>query len=175
MASAPDKDSSLSFSFPPIAQGEPHTLILGTMPGQKSLEAAQYYAHPQNQFWRYIEQIYGIDRSLPYKERTLALTRCGVAVWDVVHSCRRDGSLDSAIMEETENDFAAFFEKFPTIRRVVFDSLTAEKLYNRHVLPKIKLPLRYARVPSPSPAYAKLRFEQKLAQWRDVLLAAEPD
>ena len=162
-------NQKLSYSFPPLLSGRPHTLILGTMPGEKSIEAGQYYAHPQNQFWRLIGDVCGMPPALSYDERALFLTRNGIAVWDVVHSCRRAGSMDADIKEEIVNDFQSFFLEYPSIRRVVFDSLKAEQLYNRHVLPKLANALEYARIPSPSPAYAKMRYAEKLAVWRQIL------
>ena len=155
-------------AFPPIVGREPHTLILGTMPGGKSLLHQQYYAHPQNQFWRLMGDLYGAGRDLPYDRRLIRLKEQGIAVWDVLSSCKREGSMDADITEPVVNDFPAFFRQYPTIRRVIFDSLTAENLYRRHIVPPP--PLVYSRVPSPSPAYARLRYEEKLALWRDVLV-----
>jgi TDG/mug DNA glycosylase family protein len=157
-------------AFPPILPEKPHTLILGTMPGLKSLKFQQYYAHPQNQFWKFMGDIYGANPSLPYEERLRILKEHGIAVWDVVQACQRQGSMDADIKNEVVNDFEAFFQRHPTIRRVVFDSLTAEKIYNKRVLPMLTKNLQYARVPSPSPAHARMSYTAKLARWREVLL-----
>lgn len=160
-----------SYSFPPIIGQAPHTLILGTMPGLKSIAAGQYYAHPQNIFWKIMGDIYGAGPEKPYNERIDILTSHGIAVWDVVHSCRRAGSLDADIRQAIPNDFASFFKNHPTIRRVIFDSGKAEQIYLRMVLPNLSLPLHYLRVPSPSPAHARLPYPEKRAIWTSVLTA----
>ena len=84
-------------SFPPIAQRTARVLILGTMPGRVSLRERQYYAHPQNAFWRIVGGILGFDPALAYPERVAAVQSAGVAIWDVLKACAREGSLDSAI------------------------------------------------------------------------------
>ena len=163
--------SKLIVAFPPIIAPKAHTLILGTMPGVRSLEANQYYAHPQNQFWRFMGDIYGAGPSLPYDRRVQILKDKGIAVWDVVHACSRKGSMDADIKDEVANDFETFYRENPNIRRVVFDSLTAETIYKRRVLPVLRHSLSYARVPSPSPAHARLRYADKLVLWRKALAA----
>ena len=156
-------------AFPPIISGNPHTLILGTMPGGKSLQANQYYAHPQNQFWKLMGDIYGAGLSVPYNERLQILKDKGVAVWDVVSACIRKGSMDSEIKKEVPNNFEEFYNNYPSIKLVVFDSLTAEKIYNRRVLSNLTKELKYMRVPSPSPANARMSYAAKLALWSEVL------
>ena len=159
----------LLVAFPPILPDKPHTLILGTMPGGKSLEANQYYAHPQNQFWKFMGNIYGASPSLPYEQRLQILKGKGIAVWDVVHACIRKGSMDADIKNEEVNDFEKFYTENPTIKLVVFDSLTAQNIYNRRVLPTLTKKLRYLRVPSPSPAHARMNYQEKLAFWSQAL------
>ncbi len=157
-------------AFPPILKGKPKVLILGTMPGGKSLERQQYYAHPQNQFWRLMGDIYGAKASLPYDERLKILYAAGVAVWDVLHSCERVGSMDADIKNVEVNNFEQFFRKHKSIQRVVFDSATAEHYYRRRALPTLTIDLEYRRVPSPSPAHARMRYEEKLSLWREALV-----
>ncbi len=156
-------------AFPPILPSKPHTLILGTMPGVRSLEANQYYAHPQNQFWKLMGDIYGAGPALPYCARVQILKERGIAVWDVVRACTRNGSMDADIRNEIPNDFAEFYRQHPTIELVVFDSLTAEGIYKRRVLPTLTKQLRYVRVPSPSPANARLPYSAKLTLWSQAL------
>jgi hypoxanthine-DNA glycosylase len=139
------------------------------MPGEASLRAAQYYAHPRNLFWRILGEIVGAGPDLGYEERLHALTAAGIALWDVLQSCRRPGSLDADIVGSTvvRNDFATFFRAHPRIRRVVFNGATAERLYRRLVLPGLaEAPLAYTRLPSTSPAHAALTYDRKLAAWR---------
>ncbi|HTU67665.1 MAG TPA: DNA-deoxyinosine glycosylase [Steroidobacteraceae bacterium] len=159
--------------FPPIATRTAHTLVLGSLPGRKSLEMQQYYAHPHNAFWKLIARIFDVAPDLPYAERTRVLTRHGIALWDVFAAAERPGSLDSDIVHATAeaNDFREFFRAHPKIRRVFFNGKKAEEIYRRRVLPAIaaEFPrLEYAGLPSTSPAHAGMPFAQKLARWRAI-------
>jgi TDG/mug DNA glycosylase family protein len=156
-------------AFPPILEGSPEIMILGTMPGGKSLELGQYYSHPQNQFWRLMGDIYGAARELPYAERIKTLTDNRVAVWDVLKTCVRAGSMDANIKNPIANNFNIFFSGYPSIKVVVFDSGTAANFYKRLVAPTATFRMEYRRVPSPSPAHARLRYEEKLTLWKRAL------
>ena len=160
-------------SFPPIAARNSRILILGSMPGRASLAAGQYYAHRQNAFWRIVCSLLGIAPASPYGARVRALRASRIAVWDVLHSCVRPGSLDSSIAEEAANDFNAFFRRHPGITHVFFNGAKAETSYKRHVLPAIERPLHYARLPSTSPAHAALPFARKHTAWRAILKVEE--
>jgi len=158
-------------SFAPIAVGNPTRLILGSMPGVASLRAGQYYAHRRNLFWSILGEILGFDPGLPYADRAAALAASGIALWDVLKSCARSGSLDAAIEKDSiiPNDFATFFARHPQVRRVYFNGSTAERCYRRLVLPRLPAgALAYERLPSTSPAHAALSYEDKLAAWRVV-------
>src|SRR5690606_2712382 len=123
------------YSFAPIADARATRLILGTMPGRASLQAGQYYAHPRNYFWRFIETVLALPQQLTYYQRWAALRRHGIAVWDVLQSCVRSGSLDSSIIPATvmPNAFADFLQAHPAIEAIYFNGAIAEKLYRRHV------------------------------------------
>ena len=153
--------------LPPIVGDSPRLLILGNMPSVISLAAQQYYGNPRNAFWRVMGTLYGLDPDGPYEQRVAALVANGVAVWDVLRSCRRVGSLDSAVERDSmvANDFASFFQNHPSIERVFFNGGAAEANYGRLVA--LDVPVQYARLPSTSPAHA-VRFESKLASWRVV-------
>lgn len=140
-------------------------LILGNMPGVASLAAQQYYAFGRNAFWRITGELFGFDHQAPYDDRVAALTGAGVAVWDVLRSCRRQGSLDSSVQPDSmvANDFAALFTRYPTISQVYFNGAAAEKNYRRLVA--VSHPLRFHRLPSTSPAQT-MHFDDKLAAWR---------
>lgn len=157
--------------FPPIARADAKVLILGSLPGRKSLEMQQYYAHPQNAFWRIVMQILGVDGALPYTRRVKILTAHRIALWDVLAAAERPGSLDSSIVHASAlaNDFAAFYRTHPQIRRVYFNGRKAEDLYRRFVLPGLPADfsgLSYASLPSTSPAHAGMTFAQKLERWK---------
>lgn len=155
-------------AFPPILPKRAHTLILGSMPGGKSLELNQYYAHPQNQFWCFMGDIFGALPSLPYEERIKILKQQGIAVWDVLKACSRYGSMDANIKDPVVNDFERFYQENPSIKLVVFDSGTAENFYKRLVLPTLSKELNYRRVPSPSPAHARMNYETKRILWMEA-------
>jgi TDG/mug DNA glycosylase family protein len=160
-------------SFPPIAQRSARVLILGTMPGRVSLRERQYYAHPQNAFWRIIGGIIGLDPATPYHERVAAVQSAGIAIWDVLKACARDGSLDSAIdaASVVPNDFAAFLAEHPEIRRICFNGATAQALYMKHVRPRLGIDahLEYLRLPSTSPANASWSFAEKARAWQAII------
>lgn len=161
-------------SFDCIAAPDARILILGSIPGVKSLQEAQYYAHPRNGFWPIMAQLLGFDPARPYAERLEHLKRAGIALWDVVHRCHRPGSLDQHIAGDSveANDFATFFREHPQVRAVFFNGTAAETLFKRHVIRGgTPLPdnLAMNRLPSTSPANAGLPLEQKLEQWRVIL------
>jgi hypoxanthine-DNA glycosylase len=161
--------------FAPIVSDNASLLIVGSMPGEASLLRQQYYGHPRNAFWPIMSALLGFERELCYRRRKELLMENGVAVWDVLQSCRRLGSADSNIKWETikTNDFAAFFAAHKGIRQVFFNGGMAEKLYRKQVLPDLNedFPyLGYRRLPSTSPAYASLNFEQKMEAWKVITL-----
>ena len=157
--------------FAPVADpATARVLILGSMPGKASLDASQYYAHPRNQFWSIMGTLFGAHPALPYAERLAMLTGAGLALWDVLSSCERRGSLDSAIdiRSAQANDFAAFLGRHTGIRRVLFNGALAETCFRRDVMPHIR-PLDMLRLPSTSPAHAGLSAADKLEAWRAAL------
>ena len=143
------------------------------MPGEASLHAGQYYAYPRNAFWPIIEAMFGIAADADYAERCAALVKQGIAVWDVLESCIRNGSLDSAIDASSivPNDFGGFFAQHPSIEAIYFNGAMAEQSYRRYVLPGLPVPLNEianTRLPSTSPANASYSFARKLECWRVI-------
>ncbi|CRZ18105.1 DNA-deoxyinosine glycosylase [Mycolicibacterium neworleansense] len=161
--------TELLHGLDPIVGETPSVLILGNMPSVMSLASGQYYGNPRNAFWRITGALFGFDADAPYSDRVNALCTHRVAVWDVLRSCRRVGSLDSAVERDSmaPNDFAAFFGSHPTLQRVVFNGAAAEANYRRLLGAP---PLRSVRVPSTSPAQT-MRYEDKLEAWRPALNA----
>jgi double-stranded uracil-DNA glycosylase len=167
-------------SFPPISAADARVLVLGSAPSIASLAKRQYYGHPQNAFWPIMGQLFGARPELPYEKRKRALCNHGVAVWDVLRECYRVGSLDSAIEVESEspNDFVAFFRRHPHIHTVFFNGQRPETMFRRHALKMLAglgHDLRYARLPSTSPAHAGRSFKEKLKAWRAVPRALKLD
>jgi len=160
------------YSFPPVVSRNSKVLILGSMPGEVSLKAAQYYAHPRNAFWRIMGELFGAGLSLPYQERLVVLDGAGIALWDSLRACTRPGSLDSAIRDEEANDFTALFTSFPQITHVFFNGAKSEAAFRRHVLPTLAGSQRvFTRLPSTSPAHAGMTFDEKVKRWSAVTKA----
>ncbi len=160
-------------SFPPIESDMSRVLILGTMPGRVSLRDGQYYAHPQNLFWRIVGELVGFDPGCPYEFRVDRVRSAGIAIWDVLKTCFRASSLDSAIEASSvvPNDLPGFLAGHPHIRRVCFNGAKAELLYTRHVRPHLtgQPQLHYLRLPSTSPANASVPRAEKLRAWQAIL------
>lgn len=167
-----NSNMTLVSSFPPIEGSSAHVLILGSMPGVASLNANQYYAHPQNAFWKIIGTITGCPDNTDYAARIAALKQSGIAVWDVLESCIRPGSLDADIdtFSVKANNIAALIDRHPEIKTICFNGGMAEKIFNKHVLPTLKAAhIRYIRLPSTSPAHAGMTLENKIAAWRAAI------
>jgi len=139
------------------------------MPSEASLAAGQYYAFRHNQFWRIAGALCGFEPDAPYARRLSGLRRARVALWDVLASCVRPGSLDADIEEDSirVNDFAAFLAAHPRIRRICFNGRKAEAAWRRHVAPSLpeSLGVEYRLLPSTSPAHAGMGYRDKLRIW----------
>lgn len=158
--------------FDYVARDDARILILGSMPGQASLAAQEYYAYKHNAFWRIMGDLFGAGPELPYVQRLERLKAAGVALWDVMAACERASSLDADIVGASvrANDFPAFFAAHPGIRRVFFNGGTAEASFRRLVLPGLHgHDLAFARLPSTSPAHAARRYAEKLAAWSAIV------
>ncbi|AXE33024.1 DNA-deoxyinosine glycosylase [Chromobacterium phragmitis] len=150
--------------FPPVADGRTRLLILGSLPGDASLAAGQYYAHPRNQFWRLLGELLGKDLPpLPYEARLAALRESGVGLWDVVAQASRKGSLDADLRDIRHNDLSDFAASLPSLRAVAFNGAAAARAETQLA----GLGLAVARLPSSSPAHT-LAYEAKLAVWRQL-------
>jgi double-stranded uracil-DNA glycosylase len=166
--------AALSHGFPPVLGRRPRILILGSLPGRRSLEEQQYYAQPQNAFWKIMGRLVGAGPELDYERRLARLRAASIALWDVVAAGERKGSLDSAIVKDTivVNDFAALLSANSSIEQVCFNGQAAAALYRRQVMPRLDDragALPQTALPSTSPAYASMPFQEKLARWTRVL------
>ena len=140
------------------------------MPGDESLIKNEYYAHSRNTFWKIMARLFEFKHDASYEERTGTLIKNKIALWDVMQACERQGSLDSAIIDRTivENDFVPFYRSHPNIRHVFFNGAKAQNEYHKRVLPKLSgetKGIEYSRLPSTSPAMARLSFDEKLLEW----------
>lgn len=151
--------------FKPIVFKESEVLILGSFPSIDSFDKSFYYAHPRNQFWKLLSELtaYPINNR---DQKIWLLKESKMALWDMVAMCSRDNSLDSALEEIEVNNMAEFLEAYPNIKKVAFTGRLAEKLYKMHF---DYLEMETVYLPSPSAAYAKMSFEQKLDVYREKL------
>ena len=164
-------------AFAPVAPPGTRLLILGSLPGEASLRAGQYYAHPQNAFWRLIGAAIGREiAALPYPDRLAALAAAGVGLWDVVASAERPGSADAAIRDPEHADLAGLVAGLPALRAVGFNGATAARLGRRQLGVRAQ-GLALVDLPSSSPAYAAMPFAAKRARWARLadLLAPPAD
>ncbi|GAB3761931.1 DNA-deoxyinosine glycosylase [Ramlibacter monticola] len=163
-----------SDGFAAVSRPDARVLVLGTLPGQASLARGEYYAHPRNQFWPIVCEVFGAPIDLPYQARLQLLLDQGIALWDVCATAHRPGSLDTSIEGASviTNDFGAFFASHSGIVRVCLNGQHASKLYQRLVLKTLSEHLKGAWValPSTSPANAGVPYEAKRRAWRGALL-----
>jgi len=153
-------------SFRPLINLQSHTLILGSLPGVESLRRQQYYAHPQNTFWRIIYTIYGHRIDEDYSLRCEFILSKNLALWDICGCAKRIGSADNKMADVEPNDIAELLDGHPKIKRIVLNGRKAEKEYRRY-FSELSIPAAYA--PSTSPALAALTFDEKLSAWRNAL------
>lgn len=150
----------------PVIGPGTRVVILGSFPGIASLQAQQYYGHPRNQFWPILSALWGVDLvALPYPQRLEALLAHGLGLWDVYASCRREGSLDSAIEEPVLNDLASLRWRAPQLQAIAHNG--GESARQRRHTEALGLPV--LRLPSTSPANASWSFARKLDAWRAAL------
>lgn len=151
----------------PIVSKNSQVLVLGTMPGEQSLLLQQYYANRGNHFWRILFQIFDHEFSADYDVRKELIIKNNLALWDVLYSCEREGSLDSKIKNEIPNNFSEFLENHPQISTIVFSSKAAAAYFKKYVSPPLQL--KYLTLPSPSGANAQLSLAEKTELWLELL------
>ena len=156
----------LTHPIPPLFDETSRVLILGSFPSVKSREAAFFYAHPQNRFWRVLAALYGEPFPLSTAERRDLALRHRVALWDVIASCEIRGSSDASIQSAAANDLRPILDAAP-IERIFVNGRTADKLYRRHIEPELGRPA--IALPSTSPANAAWSFDRLCEAWRIIL------
>lgn len=148
--------------FPPVVNTKSKVLILGSMPGDKSLKLKQYYGNPLNQFWKIMANVLDCEFTPIYKEKLDLLLEHKVALWDTIDSCQRKGSADSKIKNPTINDIESLLKKYLNIRAVFCNGQTSHKLFIKYH-PHFSLPLKI--LPSSSPALTK-PLKWKIREWK---------
>lgn len=162
-----DTSEYLKKSFAPFATSDIKILILGSLPGDRSLELNQYYGHPQNKFWKTIAAITGNELPVTYAAKKQLLKKNKIGIWDVTHNAIRKGSLDSAIKGEEPNDLIPFIAKHQKLKVIGFNGQKAEALYNKY-FEKLE-GIRYYSLPSTSPANAGIRFDKLCESWMRII------
>jgi TDG/mug DNA glycosylase family protein len=154
-----------SEGFVPVARPDARILVLGSLPGRKSIAVSEYYAHPQNSFWRIMQELFGIAGD--YNERCTCLSDCKLALWDVLRESVRRGSLDADIQQDSAsaNDFGAFLRVHENIELIGFNGKKAEQLFRAMVPKEHYQRIRLVGLPSTSPAYAAMPYAGKLSVW----------
>ena len=163
-------------SFEPVVDSRTSLLLLGSLPGERSLASSRYYAHPRNQFWKLIGSVIGKDLvSFDYSSRLEALLDAGIGLWDVVASAERSGSLDAAIRNHRPNELRQLVKQLPQLKAVAFNGATASRIGGRELAAVPQLPL--IDLPSSSPAYTAPIHEKQM-KWmvlRGWVLPQGPD
>ena len=157
------------FSFPPISNFDARILILGTMPGERSIALNQYYGHGGNQFWKIIFGCFDEPFSDDYEIKKQLLLENKIALWDVLQNCEREGSADNSIKAESPNDFVSFFNEHPEIKTIIFNGKNAWQYFENHV--GFDEGKEYQTLPSTSPANTWATKEEKSKLWKDVVLS----
>jgi hypoxanthine-DNA glycosylase len=155
-------------SFPHVTDAHTRILILGSLPGEASLAQNQYYAHPQNKFWKLVGDTIGVDLAgLEYQQRLSVLLEHRIGLWDVIADARRSGSLDSEIRDHANNDLLALLDSLPALTTIAFNGGTAAKIGLKALGARADN-YRILLLPSSSPAHASLSYSQKLIAWRKL-------
>jgi hypoxanthine-DNA glycosylase len=155
--------------LPPLIDDRSRVLVLGSFPSKRSLEKREYYGNPQNHFWQIMGLLFSFDPLAPYVERTAALSRNGVAVWDVIAECSREGSGDDAIQDASANRLLSLLRDYQSIRHIAFNGGTALRTA-RIFVPDLfeDGSVEWRQFPSTSPRHARLKPDEKLAAWRQL-------
>lgn len=152
-------------SFNPMLFKDTEVLILGSFPSIKSFENDLYYGNPLNQFWKILKAVtsYPVNNN---DQKIWLLKECKLGLWDMITSCKRESSLDSSLEDETVNDIPALLEENPNIKKVAFTGKKSEALFKTHFS---HLDIETVYLPSPSPAYAAIKFEDKVQAYKKAL------
>ena len=158
-------------SFTPSIDNNSKILILGSMPGVKSLKEQQYYAHPQNRFWRVMSVICNEPKlhEFDYELKLKTLLKNNIALWDTIKTCKRDGSLDSDIQNETPNDIRKLLKTYPNIKTICLNGNKSYSAFKKY-FPDLLEKYNYHKMPSTSPANARYSLDKLIEEWHVVFV-----
>lgn len=173
----------------PLLCPHPRLLILGSLPGDRSLELQEYYGHPQNRFWKVLAAVHGLPCPVSYEQKKAMLAHCRIALWDIYHAASRPGSMDADIRHAEFNDIAGLLAGFPEIGAVALNGAAAAKGFDRYIASSAGLSFELAgtpssgdrsllriadcslsvlRLPSTSPANARWTFGKLVGAWEVI-------
>jgi len=155
-----------SKSFSPIIYSDTTILVLGSLPGKKSLELEQYYGHARNRIWKILSHLTAGDIPISYQQKKELLCKNKIGLWDVAHSAHREGSLDSNIKDETPNDIEGLIKNHDSIKVIGFNGKKSEKMFYKYFTEKPEI--KYVPLPSTSPANMAISFEDICARWSQL-------
>ena len=155
-----------SNSFAPVIYSDTKILILGSLPGKKSLELEQYYGHTRNRIWKILSHLTGSDIPVTYQKKKELLCKNKIGLWDVAHSAHREGSLDSNIKDESPNDIEGLIKNYDSIKIIGFNGKKSEKMFYKYFTEKPDI--KYVPLPSTSPANMAISFEDICARWSQL-------
>ena len=155
-----------SKSFSPIIYSDTKILILGSLPGKKSLELKQYYGHARNRIWKILSHLTGGDIPVTYQQKKELLCKNKIGLWDVALSAHREGSLDSNIKDESPNDIEGLIKNYDSIKVIGFNGKKSEKMFYKYFTEK--LGIKYVPLPSTSPANMAINFEEMCSRWSEL-------
>ncbi len=161
-----DSNSNRSHSFLPLIYEDAEILILGSLPGKKSIELKEYYGHPRNRIWKILSTITDSDLPTDYDSKKTFLQKNKIGLWDVASSAERKGSLDSNIKREIPNDVDSLLQEFPSIKVIGFNGKKSESMYNKFFI--LKEPIEYVYLPSSSPANMAISFNDICIRWSEM-------
>ena len=176
MSSSVAEQTPLLWGLPPIVDARSRVLILGSFPSEASLRAREYYAHPRNNFWPIVTDLFGLSRRASYEERVAQLLHARIAVWDVIGRCMRMGSADQAITDAEPNDLMGWLAKHQGVRGIAFNGAKSEDTARKSV-PSLfaRQGVVAKRFPSTSPANASITLASKTQAWAQIKEWAEGD
>lgn len=157
-------------SFPPVLPDEPKVLILGSMPSVQSLEKQEYYGHPRNHFWPIMFELFKHKPLESYDEKIEFIKQKGIALWDTIGSCDREGSLDANIRNEKPNDIVELIKKKPSIRLIVCNGIKSYQMFKKYISLDDNLEIDVFKLPSTSPIPGRYNktFSEKVEEWKII-------
>lgn len=158
-------------SFDPVLPENPSVLILGSMPSQLSFDKQQYYGNPRNHFWPILFELFQQKPITNYEDKISFAKQHGIALWDTIGTCYREGSLDMNIIEEKPNDILGLLERYPTIKLIACNGTKSFQTFRKNIKLDQERDIDVIKLPSSSPIPGKYTktFAGKVEEWAEIL------